>query len=50
MRRALRRLRYRLWLAAHGLETRHARRTGGGEMRHPEDRAGFAEWGHCGDA
>lgn len=49
MRRALRRFRHRLWRVAHGLGQRHASRAGG-EMRHPEDRAGLAEWGHCGDA
>lgn len=45
MRRVLRRLRHRLWLVARGLE----RRAGGGEMRHPEDRAAIGEWGPLGD-
>jgi hypothetical protein len=50
MRRALRRLRHRMWRVAHGLDQRHARRTRGGEMCHAEDRATLSEWGHCGSA
>jgi hypothetical protein len=44
MRRALRRFRHRLWLAAHRLEQRQL----GGEMQHSEDRATRPEWGPLG--
>jgi hypothetical protein len=44
MRRALRRLRHRLWLIAHHLEQRNA----GIEMAHTEDRATRPEWGPLG--
>jgi hypothetical protein len=45
MRRALRRLRHRLWLAARRLEQRQLP---GGEMQHAEDRATRSEWGPLG--
>jgi hypothetical protein len=45
MRRAVRRLRHRLWVLARRLEQRQL---AGGEMQHAEDRAQLGEWGPLG--